>query len=325
MLLRIDHETKLTYTEPVIESVMEVKMSPPSTEDQTILGYKLKIVPATPLTTYRDGFGNRTELFTILTPHQEIVMQASSCVRVHRRSLDRLRGVPISTATADLESMEFIRPSPLTQPKSEVREFVATLPKPSGTLKEFIETLVSAVRGRLKYEKKVTDATTSVSEALKLGQGVCQDIAHLFLASARLLEIPARYVSGYVQQPGEIATHAWCQVWGGPRVGWVDVDPTQGAWVENLHVTTAIGRDYGDVPPNRGVWKGGTVEESISVAVSVKQVDQVPSELTELTVPAWTQTMSSTGGMMQQNRNGFQQMTRRQAYRQQQSQQQQED
>jgi transglutaminase-like putative cysteine protease len=323
MLLRIDHETKLTYTEPVIESVMEVKMSPPSMEDQTVLGYKLKVTPNSPLTAYRDGFGNRSELFTILTPHREIVMLASTCVRVHRRPLDRLQGVPLPTTVDGLEATEFIRHSTLAQPKSEVREFVASLPKPGGSLKEYVEILVAAVRGRLKYEKKVTNALTSVSEALKLGQGVCQDFAHLFLASARSLGIPSRYVSGYVQQPGEIATHAWCQIWGGSAVGWVDVDPTQGAWVENQHVITAVGRDYADVPPNRGVWKGGKAKEEISVAVSVKQVDQVPAELTELTVPAWTQTMTSTGGMMQQNRNGFQQMMRRQAYRQQQSQQQQ--
>jgi transglutaminase-like putative cysteine protease len=324
MLLRIDHETKLTYTDTVIESVMEVKMSPPSTEDQTVLGYKLRITPTSPLTAYRDGFSNRTELFNVLTPHSEIIIRASSCVRVHRRSLDRLQGVslPLDQTALGLEGLEFVRPSPLTQPTPELQAFVDSLPKPSGSLKESIEQLVKAVRGRLKYEKKVTNSNTPVGEALKLGQGVCQDFSHLFLASARMLGIPARYVSGYVNQPGEIATHAWCQIWAGSAVGWVDVDPTQGKWVENQHVITALGRDYGDVPPNRGVWKGGTVEEAIAVAVSVKVVDQVPTDLTELTVPVWTQTMVSQG-MMQQNRNGFHQQSRRQSYRQQQSQQQQ--
>jgi transglutaminase-like putative cysteine protease len=97
MLLRIDHETKLTYTDSVIESVMELKMAPPSTEDQTVLGYKLRIAPSVPVTTYRDGFGNRTEVFNLLQPHQEITMRASSCVRVHRRPLERLNGLVSGT------------------------------------------------------------------------------------------------------------------------------------------------------------------------------------------------------------------------------------
>ena len=144
---------------------------------------------------------------------------------------------------------------------------------------------MAAVGDRLKFESKVTKARTPVSEALALGRGVCQDFAHLFIAACRGLGLPARYVSGYVNHPGEIATHAWCQVWGGDRVGWVDVDPTTREFVADDHVAIAFGRDYSDVPPNRGLWKG-RAEETIAVTVKVEPVDRVPMEWNEWSQPA---------------------------------------
>ena len=133
---------------------------------------------------------------------------------------------------------------------------------------------------RLIYEKKVTTARTPVGEALRLGRGVCQDFAHLFLAACRGIGLPARYVSGYIHQPGEVATHAWCQVWTG-KSGWLDIDPTRGTFAGDDYIKIAVGRDYSDVPPNRGVWKG-RAEETISVSVKVEPIDRVPARLERL-------------------------------------------
>ena len=135
------------------------------------------------------------------------------------------------------------------------------MPRPAETLDEIVRQLMDSVRTRLIYEKKVTTARTPVGEALRLGRGVCQDFAHLFLGACRGIGLPARYVSGYIHQTGEVATHAWCQVWGG-RGGWVNVDPTHGTFPGNGHVKIALGRDYSDVPPNRGVWKGRAARPS---------------------------------------------------------------
>ena len=96
MLLRIQHETKLSYSEPVTETVFEVRMAPPSDEDQTNLGYRLRIVPSAPVTIYRDGFGNRVDLFNILTPYSELIIRATSIVRTHRGASPN-RGWPAST------------------------------------------------------------------------------------------------------------------------------------------------------------------------------------------------------------------------------------
>jgi transglutaminase-like putative cysteine protease len=314
MLYCIEHETRLTYTEPVTESVIELRMAPTSSEDQTVLAYRLRTAPAAPVTCYRDGFGNRTELFNLIPPHREVVVRATSYVRVHRRpGHERLLAAGDKPAPA--EALEFLLPSPLVGDGPEVVAFLAELPPLRGPLAGRVEALVEAVRGRLKYEKKVTDARTPVGEALALGRGVCQDFAHLFLAAARGRGVPARYVSGYVHQPGEVETHAWCQVWGGPAVGWVDVDPTHGDWAGDGHVVTAVGRDFSDVPPNRGVWRGAA-DEAIAVSVSVRPVERVPPELLDAGGPTWNSPAPARNGRPQQQRPAG-------LFRQQQSQQQQ--
>ena len=186
-------------------------------------------------------------------------------------------------------------------------------------MQEVIGQLTEAVRSRLVYEKKVTTARTPVGEALRLGRGVCQDFAHLFLGACRGIGLPARYVSGYISQRGEVATHAWCQVWAG-RGGWVDVDPTHGTLPGDDHVKIATGRDYRDVPPNRGVWKG-RARESISVSVKVDRIDRVPAEWTE-----WSETdapWSPTSWLQSQRQSQRVKLSNQLAYRQQQGQQQQ--
>ncbi len=281
MLLRIQHETKLGYSEPVTETVFDVRMAPPSDEDQTNLGYRLRIVPSAPVTIYRDGFGNRVDLFNILSAYSELIIRATSIVRTHRGASaeSRLADVVWTPNHAEflaLETIEYLQPSPLVQNSPQLDEFIAELARTDGRLIEVIDRLTDAVRSRLIYEKKVTTALTPVGEALELGRGVCQDFAHLFIGAARGIGLPARYVSGYIHEPGEVATHAWAQVWTG-RSGWIDVDPTRGTFVDDDYIKTAIGRDYSDVPPNRGVWKG-RADETITVSVKVEPIQRVPTD-----------------------------------------------
>lgn len=302
MLLQIQHETKLAYSDAVTETVFEVRMAPPSTDDQTSLGYRLKITPSAPVTSYRDGFGNRVDLFNVMTPYRELVVRTTSIVRTHRTpGIEKLGDLPwVDDSPIAVEALEYLQPSPLVGPCAEVTELVNSLPKLDrlAPIQRVVENIVAAVRARLVYEKKVTTAQTPVAEALRLGRGVCQDFSHVFLGVCRGLGLPARYVSGYVSGPGELATHAWCQVWGGDACGWVDVDPTRGVFVEDHHIHTAIGRDYSDVPPNRGVWKG-LAEETITVAVKVEPIERMPSDWgdwsfqTPWPADAWTTTRRS--------------------------------
>ena len=305
MLFRISHETVLTYTEAVTESVVEARMAPTSSEDQTTLGYQLRINPAAGTTSYRDGFGNRVDLFSVLAAHRKIILHASSCVRTHRPcGRERLSRAewpgerPVST-----EAIEYLQMSRLVASCAELDAFRRSLPAPSGSIADVVVDLIDAVRERLIYEKTVTTARTPVGEALSLGRGVCQDYAHLFIAAARGLGLPARYVSGYVNQPGEIATHAWVQVWGGTRIGWVDVDPTHDIFVGDDHIVIAVGRDYSDVPPNRGLWRG-QAKESIAVSVLVEPIDRVPPDWNELNNPAPRVEQTIPGMALSQSSNG---------------------
>jgi transglutaminase-like putative cysteine protease len=316
MLYRIDHETRLTYSAPIAEAVSEVRTAPPSQDDQTVLGYRLRVTPPAPVTGYRDGFGNRVELFNLLAPHTEVVIASSACVRVHRPPADAPGAVPFAPELArHVDAAEYLRPSPLVDFPGPVRAFAETVPIAEGvSVRAAAEAVMAAVRERLQYEKRVTEAHTRVSEALELGRGVCQDFAHLFLAVARVRGLAARYVSGYVHQPGEIATHAWVQVWAGPEAGWLNLDPTHGRWVAAEHIVIAVGRDFSDVPPNRGVWKG-TAQETIAVTVNVRPVDRLPADLVEPVGSGWSATSGPGGGQDRQQRP--------REFRQQQSQQQQ--
>jgi transglutaminase-like putative cysteine protease len=182
-----------------------------------------------------------------------------------------------------IEALEFLQPSPLVMPCQALTDLAATLPAADRSLAALLDDLVNLVRARLVYETKVTSTRTSITEVLRLGRGVCQDFSHLFLGLCRHLGLPARYVSGYIHHPGEMATHAWCQVWGGAGTGWIDIDPTSGDIVSDDHVVVAIGRDYADVTPNRGVWKG-QAREDIEVVVTIEPVERVPMEWPDTTL-----------------------------------------
>ena len=141
MLLRIQHETKLSYSEPVSETVFDVRMAPPSDEDQTNLGYRLRIVPSAPVTIYRDGFGNRVDLFNIITPYSELIIRATSIVRTHRASAPEARLQDVAwNALVDeplaVESLEYLQPSPLVNLCPELEQFIAGLKRPEGALKD---------------------------------------------------------------------------------------------------------------------------------------------------------------------------------------------
>ncbi len=278
MLLRILHQTGFQYSEPVSETVFEVRMGPSSDEDQTVLGFELRVTPSVPLVSYRDGFGNRVDLFNLAASYRDLKLEASALVRTHRRPAEaRLADAVWNPEWShEVEALENLGPSLLVDQSGRLDAFVAEMPKLEGRLADFFPRLKAALRDRFTYEKRATNERTRLSEALELGRGVCQDYAHLCIGVCRAMGVPARYASGYVNHPGEIATHAWCQVWCGPELGWINLDPTSGEYPGDDHVVVAVGRDYADVPPNRGVWKGVAVE-TMEVAVTVEPLDRLPS------------------------------------------------
>lgn len=172
MLLRIRHETRLSYSAPVAETVFEARMAPPSDEDQMALSYSLRIEPRAPVTSYRDGFGNRVDLFNISTPYRELAIGGTSCIRVHRRpGRDRLREAePPVLGTIDAEAAEFLLPSPLVDRSPALDALLARVPKRARSIADRVDRIMEATAGALTYEKEVTTARTLVGDALVPGR-----------------------------------------------------------------------------------------------------------------------------------------------------------
>ena len=140
-----------------------------------------------------------------------------------------------------------------------------------------------------EYARDVTLASSPIDDVLEQGKGVCQDFTHLMIAVLRSFGVPARYVSGYIHRPNkESQSHAWCEAWL-PDLGWVGIDPTNDCLVDEHFIKVAVGRDFTDVPPNKGVYRG-RARESISVRVETRELERLPSlswqeQLPPLNVP----------------------------------------
>ncbi len=169
-----------------------------------------------------------------------------------------------------LEAYDYVAPSRYAPSTGLIQDFTAPLAALADPA-DRAQGLMAAVNAALIYERGATDVRTSADAALALGRGVCQDFAHLMLAACRCLGLPARYVSGYLYTPpnayAELASHAWVDVYVAGQ-GWLALDPTHNAAQSGHYVRVAVGRDYADVPPTRGVFKGN-VSETLAIDVSV--------------------------------------------------------
>jgi transglutaminase-like putative cysteine protease len=280
MILEIQHETRFDYTEPVKESVTEVHMEPVSDENQTCHSFHLDVGPQTQQFRYQDGFGNCVHHFDILGAHDHVRILAASLVETHPRpvDLDRSQAVwPVLLDSSHLEALDFlpfrgpIQPTPLLDPlMKELR------PAEGTPLGPFVKAVSHYIHTHYQYARDVTLANSPIDHLLQEGKGVCQDFTHLMIALLRSFNIPARYVSGYIHRPKkESQSHAWCEAWL-PDLGWVGVDPTNDCVIHDHFVKVAVGRDFTDLPPNKGVYRGRG-EESISVRVESRALERLPS------------------------------------------------
>jgi transglutaminase-like putative cysteine protease len=280
MILEIQHETRLDYSEPVTESIAEVRMEPVSDADQSCRSFHLAIDPSTGLFRYQDGFGNRVHTFNVRPAHTEVRILAASVVEVNPVPRD-LAGstveLPLPLEQGGLELLDYLnlrgpaRPSPRLEPVLEHLR-----PRPGARAGEWLMEVSQFIHTRFEYAPRVTLASSPIDDVLRHGKGVCQDFTHLMIAILRSCEVPARYVSGYVHRTDkESQSHAWCEAWL-PDLGWVGIDPTNDQLPDERFVKVAIGRDFTDVPPNKGIYRG-KAQESILVRVETRQLDSLPS------------------------------------------------
>jgi transglutaminase-like putative cysteine protease len=301
MILEIQHETRFDYTEPVKESVTEVHMEPVSDEHQTCRSFHLDVGPATQQFRYQDGFGNSVHHFDILGGHDRVRILAASLVETHPRyvELDQSKTVwPLVLDSAHLEALDFLRFRGPIQPTPLLDPLLQQLRPAHGTpLGPFVKSVSHYIHTHYQYARDVTLANSPIDHLLQEGKGVCQDFTHLMIALLRSFNVPARYVSGYIHRPKkESQSHAWCEAWL-PDLGWVGVDPTNDCVIQDHFVKVAVGRDFSDVPPNKGVYRGRG-EESISVRVESRALERLPSLSWQHQLPPLDVPLTAIAGRM---------------------------
>ena len=291
MIYSVRHTTTFRYEPAVRESVMEVRMHPRSEANQRCLSFHLDVNPPANITQYRDFTGNTVHHFDIAGSHTEVKIKAQSTVQVESVPAPR----PSEAGDwADLDALntgedhwEMLLPSQFAHSSEALEQLVKELKcERRDSPLELLTELNEGIYKLFAYVPNSTKVDSPIEEALQSRQGVCQDFAHIMIALVRPLRIPCRYVSGYLfhgeaedghkDRSLEGASHAWVEALV-PRLGWTAFDPTNNLIGGDRHIRVAIGRDYADVPPTRGVYKGEARSE-LSVAVTVSPSDAPPPE-----------------------------------------------
>jgi transglutaminase-like putative cysteine protease len=260
--LRIRHTTRVSYAQAAVSSHNEVRMTPLTLPGQTTLDSRLTIRPAATTWSYWDYWGTQVTAFELMDPHADLTITASSLVETSPPGElpEAPTWVEVAERTANSRLLEFANPTPRTTVPAKL---VKKARKAAAGLDphETAVAVSSLVADQVSYLPGVTGVNTSAAEAWDQGAGVCQDIAHLTIALLRGLGLPTRYVSGYLHPEREAElhrpvagqSHAWVEYWAGD---WHGYDPTNRTRADESHVVVGRGRDYDDVTPHKGVYRG---------------------------------------------------------------------
>ena len=284
MLLEIRHVTQYHYDAPVRESVMEVWMQPQKVARQRLVSFELELDPPAQLFSYADTFGNAVYHFDVPQPHDRLTIVARSAIETQPppplpEALDMGEWDRLRSDFVRGENFDFLRPHGFAVETPALHAFIEAnnlnalrTRDPLTALRE----LNRIVYESFAYDPGVTEADSPIDHALEARSGVCQDFTHIMITICRLWGIPARYVSGYLFTDREAgdrsdpdATHAWVEVFL-PSTRWIGLDPTNNTMAGERHIAAAVGRDYGDVPPSRGVYKG-EADSALAVGVSIRR------------------------------------------------------
>jgi len=269
MKLEIVHSTHYRYSGPIAESVMEVRLRPMDGAGQRCSDFALELSSGIKPRTYMDGYGNNVHYFNLVKPHSRLSITSRSIVET---------GLAQETDVGEELVQDFLR---FRNPAMDVpgvralaREHAIADPSSAEAIEQALDELTLAINRDFAYDRSVTNVYSSVEEVLDLRAGVCQDFAHLFIAVARAMGVPARYVSGYIHFAGErgatTASHAWGEAWV-PGKGWIGYDATRPVRTSEHHVRLAVGRDYSDAAPTRGIYVGSATG-SMKVSVRTREL-----------------------------------------------------
>jgi transglutaminase-like putative cysteine protease len=293
----IRHVTKFIYEAAISESVMEARVQPRSEGTQRCLRFALSTMPASRVRMYRDHDGNVVHHFNIPGRLSRLSLVADALVESVPGAVLPEEAGPgawerLDDATATGAFWEMLNPSPIARPTERLLDLAEELglarnDDPLTTLRRLNTALYSC----MTYSPNSTRVDSPIDDALESRRGVCQDFTHIMIALVRQLRIPCRYVSGYLFQQGdemrapEGATHAWVEAWL-PDLEWVGFDPTNNLVADHRHIRVAVGRDYTDVPPTRGVFKGASaVRSELSVSVQIGAAASLSGDVATPLVP----------------------------------------
>jgi len=284
---RVIHKTHYIYDDFMKYSQNMAHMYPLTFRYQDCFRTHVNVTPKPSSSSFRrDYFGNQVFFFSLEERHKELEVSVESIVRTHPpMNFDLSRSTPwekiesllyASDLEQDMNAIEFLQPSPLVAKKEIYAEFLRPIFIVGKPVYQGAMELSQHIFNTFKFDNKATTVNTPTEQVLREKKGVCQDFTLLCIAALRSIGVPARYMSGYLETippPGEPklqgsdATHAWFSVYC-PDMGWLDFDPTNGKGITEEYITTAIGRDYTDISPLRGVLFG-TGKNKLTVAVDV--------------------------------------------------------
>jgi transglutaminase-like putative cysteine protease len=273
MKWEILHRTQYTYTSPVSESFNEVRLHPVSNEWQQVNDFLLKVLPATRLRHHRDFYSNIVHHFDISEPHRMLLVESFLHVTTQPRPPLAIGEKPfplarIGEAAREPRVFDFLQESRFVDMSPETWRCALNAAADATDTWQAALAIMQFIHSQIKYESQSTQVHTHMSDVLKKRRGVCQDFAHVMLGLCRSLKIPALYVSGYLATEIASATHAWVEVLI-PGIGWLGLDPTHNRQIDGTYVKIAVGRDYADVPPVTGNYKG-TTDRKMEVSVKIK-------------------------------------------------------
>lgn len=269
MRIRISHETIYRYEQPARGLIQTLRLTPRNHDGQYVENWRIDVSENCQLDQYEDAFGNITHGLSAEGPLSELRVVVEGEV-----DTQDAQGVVIGAIERFPPSL-FLRETPLTQIDPAIADFAAMSRSVSGgdPLK-MLHDMIARLHGAMTYDGDPTQVTTTAAEAFALKRGVCQDLSHIFIAAARSLSIPARYIGGHLQRSDGVsnqeAGHAWAEAFV-PDLGWVAFDPTNGICATDAYVRVAVGLDYLGAAPVRGTRYGGG-GEVLDVAVRVDQV-----------------------------------------------------
>jgi len=273
----VKHITRYIYSVPVRDNANQIMLYPVKDIHQAVLKHSIKITNDPQVMVYKDYYGNEVGVFEQASPHQELTITSDLIVittapKILAETLTAVEQWPLLTTYKNKTNfIDYMFPEPF-QADKEVKIVANQEKQKNATPLETALKLNTYVYEEFQYVKGITSVETTVDEIWKIRAGVCQDFAHILLSMLRSIDIPARYVSGYIcpnkdGMRGEGATHAWVEAFI-PGLNWVGLDPTNNCVVTDKHIRLANGRSFLDCSPVKGTFKGASTH-TLEVGVSV--------------------------------------------------------